>query len=113
MRNHKLLWVFFFKRKSDNEDEEKQTFGEDKNDDRQELFPSVDISDPFIGREIKHRYRIQKLILRRILSRLYYGVDLVKDSPVTIQLPNESRPTFKTRIDKEILTMKKLITLVL
>ncbi|MCK5848120.1 MAG: protein kinase [Caldisericia bacterium] len=71
-------------------------------------FPPVDISDPFIGREIKHRYRIQKLILRRILSRLYYGVDLVKESPVTIQLPNESRPTFKTRIDKEIQTMKKI-----
>lgn len=65
-------------------------------------------TDPYIGKEIKHRYRIQKLILRRILSKLYYGVDLVKDIPVTIQLPNESRPTFKTRINREIETMKKI-----
>jgi serine/threonine protein kinase len=65
-------------------------------------------TDPYIGKEIKHRYRIQKLILRRILSKLYYGIDLVKDVPVTIQLPNESRPTFKTRISREIETMKKI-----
>jgi serine/threonine protein kinase len=78
-----------------------------------ELEPQDDMdysfdSDPYIGKEIKHRYRIQKLLLRRILSKLYYGVDLVKDIPVTIQLPNESRPTFKTRINREIQTMKKI-----
>ena len=76
-------------------------------DPQDEIDDSFD-SDLYIGKEIKHRYRVQKLILRRILSRLYYGVDLVKDIPVTIQLPNESRPTFKTRINREIQTMKKI-----
>ncbi|HPJ11939.1 MAG TPA: serine/threonine-protein kinase, partial [Caldisericia bacterium] len=86
----------------EDEDDEGVAMGQ-----QEDIDYSLD-SDVYVGKEIKHRYRIQKLLLRRILSKLYYGVDLVKDIPVTIQLPNESRPTFKTRINREIQTMKKI-----
>lgn len=67
-----------------------------------------DENDIFVGRVINHHYRIEKLVLKRILSSLYLGRDVIEDIPVTIQIPNETRPTFKARIEREIQTMKNV-----
>lgn len=75
----------------------------------------IDISGPlpseediYIGKIVNHRYQVERLLLKRILSSLYEGKDLQLDQKVMIQIPNESRPTFKVRMEKEIQTMKKV-----
>ena len=67
-----------------------------------------DNGDIFVGKMIDHHYRVEKLVLKRILSSLYVGHDIIEDTPVTIQIPNETRPTFKARIEREIQTMKNV-----
>ncbi len=64
--------------------------------------------DVYVGKVLCHRYRIGRLLLKRILSSLYEGIDIQNNHPVMIQIPNESRPTFRARIEKDILTMKKV-----
>lgn len=63
---------------------------------------------PLIGKIIQNRYRIEKLLLKRILSNLYLGYDMQQKQPVTIQIPNETRPTFRARLEREIETMKQV-----
>jgi serine/threonine protein kinase len=62
--------------------------------------------DPLIGKIIGGRYRIDKLLLKRVFSKLYFGTDLNSNNYVTIQVPNDSRPTFKTRIESEVKALK-------
>jgi serine/threonine protein kinase len=76
--------------------------------DHQEQKTLDEENDIFIGRVINHHYRVEKLVLKRILSSLYLGRDVIEDIPVTIQIPNETRPTFKARIEREIQTMKNV-----
>ncbi|MDD4663983.1 MAG: serine/threonine-protein kinase, partial [Caldisericia bacterium] len=70
--------------------------------------PVYQEDDVYIGKVLRHRYRIDRLLLKRILSSLYEGKDIQNNHPVMIQIPNESRPTFRARIEKDILTMKKV-----
>ena len=71
-------------------------------------MPAYQEDDMYIGKVVRHRYRVERLLLKRILSSLYEGKDIQNDLKVMIQIPNESRPTFRTRIEKEIQTMKKV-----
>ncbi len=63
---------------------------------------------PLEGKIIQKRYRIEKLLLKRILSNLYLGYDMQTQEQVTVQVPNETRPTFKSRLEREIETMKQV-----
>jgi serine/threonine protein kinase len=60
------------------------------------------------GRIIQNRYRIEKLLLKRILSNLYLGYDMQQKISITIQIPNETRPTFKARLEREIEIMRQV-----
>ncbi len=68
-------------------------------------LPSDAVQDEKI---IGNRYRIEKLILKRILSNLYLGTDLQQSCSVTIQIPNDTRPTFRSRLEREIDAMKQV-----
>lgn len=68
--------------------------------------PSEVKEDPLIGKVVDGRYRIDKLLLKRVFSKLYFGTDLNSNNYVTIQVPNDSRPTFKTRIEREVKALK-------
>ena len=70
--------------------------------------PKTHDESPLIGKIIQNRYRIEKLLLKRILSNLYLGYDMQQKQPVTIQIPNETRPTFRARLEREIETMKQI-----
>ncbi len=63
---------------------------------------------PLEGKIIQKRYRIEKLLLKRILSNLYLGYDMQTQKQVTVQIPSETRPTFKSRLEREIETMKQV-----
>jgi serine/threonine protein kinase len=78
-------------------------------EEKKETPPSEKIKeDPHIGKVIGERYRIDKLLLKRIFSSLYLGADLTSGKDVTIQIPNDSRPTFKLRIEREVKALKEI-----
>ena len=86
-----------------------ETKEEMKEENREEIsIPPYQEDDIYIGKVVSRRYRVEKLLLKRILSSLYEGRDLQIDKKIMIQIPNESRPTFRTWIEKEIQTMKKV-----
>lgn len=83
--------------------EEKESKEEEK-----EVESSKIAEDPFIGKVIGERYRIDKLLLKRIFSKLYFGTDLVSGRNITVQIPSDARATFKTRIENEVKALKDI-----
>jgi len=74
-----------------------------------EIFKAKNPSfPPMEERNVLGRYRITRLMTHFMLSNIYFGHDLEKDSPITLQVPVQSTPAFKQRLKEDFQAMKEI-----